>query len=391
MTALKLLSPTHGAVPDSRGRQSALAWLAAGAALADVPAKHGANHFYDPEHKTGWTRPDRDVFTGLADKVRQAMGRSELPEHGVPAPDWVVAKQNPLGLDEFLHQYAKAATASTPGERSRHMAAALIAAGAMIHVLGDLGAPSRVRGDYAAHLDQLGGGPDDLGSRFEHIAALAYGRLGVPAPDRRIERDHLRDFFTSSDHRGLADVISRSYFSEHTLPGDSKSDEKPHLARERPALPARLNLMAASRDDGTTLRDSNGTCLARYKVEHNRLSFSTDDDCALEQLAHILPIVGSYEAGLIDYLLRGDLTIALGETVAVSGRNLGAGSVDVLVEDERGVRTPIGHADTPGGTELLTAVKLPPSGTRIVAVFNGRDAKGEPLVAVGVMPLARSQ
>ncbi len=49
--AIKLLSPTHGAVPDARGRQVALGWLAAGAALADVPAKHGANHFFDPATK----------------------------------------------------------------------------------------------------------------------------------------------------------------------------------------------------------------------------------------------------------------------------------------------------------------------------------------------------
>src|SRR6185295_12016246 len=46
MQALKLLSPSHGAVPDARGRQIALGWLTAGAALADVPAAHGANHFF---------------------------------------------------------------------------------------------------------------------------------------------------------------------------------------------------------------------------------------------------------------------------------------------------------------------------------------------------------
>ncbi len=64
------------------------------------------------------------------------------------------------------------------------MAGALIAAGAMLHVLGDLGAPSRVRADEEAHLSAARRRPDDLGSRFERIAALAYGRLGVPAPGR---------------------------------------------------------------------------------------------------------------------------------------------------------------------------------------------------------------
>ena len=70
-------------------------------------------------------------------------------------PDWVVDKQNPFNLAGFLDQYAKAVTAATPGERSRAMAGALIAAGAMLHVLGDLGAPSRVRSDFAAHLEAL--------------------------------------------------------------------------------------------------------------------------------------------------------------------------------------------------------------------------------------------
>lgn len=385
MQALKLLSPTHGAVPDGRGRQSALAWISAGAALADVPAAHGANHFYDPHTKSGWKRPDLGISARVTDAVRRAMGRAELPEKGVPAPDWITAKDNPFGLSEFLHQYEKAVSAATPGERSRYMAAALISAGAMMHVLGDLGAPSRVRADYEAHLDQLGGGADDLGSRFEHIAALSYGRLGVPAPDHVVTRDKLRDFYT-----GLAEVTADHWFSENTLPGSSRSDARPALMWPKPALPTRLNLMAASRDDGTTLRDPAGACLARYKVEHNVLSFSTDDDCALDELAQILPNVAAWETGLLDYLLRGELIISLGPTITVAGKNLGAGEVQILVEDDRGVRTPLGKAATPGGRELLGAVAMPASGVRILAVFHGTDAKGEPLVAVGAMPIPRS-
>ena len=387
MAAVRLLSPTHGAVPDGRGRQAALAWLSAGAALADLPAKSAVNHFYDPQApkgKGGWTRPDRDLAHGLADKFRELLGRSELPESGLPAPDWVVARSNPFGLEEFLHQYERAVSASTPGERSRHMAAALIAAGAMMHVLGDLGVPSRVRGDYAAHLDQLGGGPDDLGSRFEHIASLSYGRLGVPAPDKVITRDRMRDFYT-----GLAEQTADHYFSLDTLPSAGKSDATPELARNKPTLPKRLNLMAASRDDGTTLRDSAGACLARYKVEHNVLSFSLDDDCQLEELAQILPNVAAYERGLLDYLLRGELILSLGETITVAGKNLGAGDVEILVEDDRGVRTSIGKASTPGGRELLGAVAMPATGTKILAVFHGVDGRGEPLVAVGAMPIQR--
>lgn len=393
IAAVKLLSPTHGSVPDARGRQAALSWLTAGAALADIPAAHGANHFYDPDTQRGWQKPDRGVIDGVTDRVREAIGRAGLPDRGVPAPDWVVAKDNPFSATAFYTQYAKAVSAKTPGERSRHMAAALVAAGAILHALGDLGTPSRVRGDELAHLDPLGGGPDDLGSRFERIAALAHGRLGVPAPARTIERARLRDFFTTTDGNGLADLIARSYFSPNTLPRDSRvgGDNRPPLARAKPALPTRLNLMAASRDDGTTLRNSAGTCLARYKVDHGLLSFWMDDECMLEQVTAILPEVAAYETGLLDYLLRGELTIQIGSTVVVSGKGVGAGTVEILVEDERGVRTSLGIAPTQGAAETaaLANAPAPSAGTRILAVFRGVDRNGDPMVATGAMPLSQ--
>lgn len=393
IAAVKLLSPSHGSVPDARGRQAALGWLTAGAALADVPAAHGANHFYDPDTRRGWEKPGRGVINGITDKVREAIGRADLPERGMPAPDWVVAKANPFNVEAFYAQYAKAVSAKTPGERSRHMAAALVAAGATLHALGDLGSPSRVRGDELAHLDPLGAGPDDLGSRFERIAALAHGRLGVPAPSRPIERVRLREFFTSKDGGGLADLIARSYFSPNTLPGDSRvgGDSHPPLARAKPSLPSRLNLMAASRDDGTTFRNSSGTCLARYRVDHGVLTFWMDDECLLEQATAILPEVASYEAGLLDFLLRGELTIQIGPTITVSGAGLGAGTVEILVEDDRGVRTSLVTAPTQGATEsaALATVGAPSSGTRVLAVFRGLDRNGEQMVATGAMPLSQ--
>lgn len=417
-SALKLLSPTHGSVPDARGRQAALAWLTAGAALADIPASQGANHFFDPTTGAGWIPPR----VGLSARLRELLGEGSLPDNGVPAPDWLTAKTNPFNLDQFLNQYAKAVSAATPGERSRYMAASLVAAGAMLHVLGDLGAPSRVRGDAAAHLEPLGGGPDDLGSRFERIAALTYGRLGIPAPSRTITRSHLRDFITSKDGGGLADLIARSYFSPNTLPESTRvsDDIRPHLVRPQPALPARLNLMAANRDEGTTLRSPAGTCLARYRVEHDTLTFSVDDDCALEQLAVILPEVAAYEAGLLDFLLRGELTITVADQITVSGSGLGAGNLEILVEDDRGVRTSLTSVAVPGASaaapatgsagsaatgsdaaaasgsaasdpvnasEPLAKIAPPAAGTRLVAVFRGQDAAGEPIVAVGAMPL----
>ena len=393
--ALKLLSPTHGAVPDARGRQVALGWLAAGAALADVPAKHGANHFYDPATKKGWSDPDRGVINALSDKVREVIGRASLPSKGVPAPEWVTHKDNPLNADNFYSQYAKAVTAATPGERSRHMAAALVAAGAILHTLGDLGAPSRVRGDTAAHLEPLGGGPDDLGSRFERIAALAYGRLGVPAPSRIVTRTRLRDFFSTPDGQGLADLVARTYFSPNTLPANTRiggDSFKPKLARPQPTVPERLNLMAASREEGTMLRDKAGTCLARYRVERGVVEFWLDDECLLEQVTAVLPEVSAFETGLLEFLLRGELSISLTNEIVVAGAagsSFGPGTVEVLVEDARGVRTKIASVDAKPGQSELLRVAAPAAGVRVVAVYRGVDALGEPIVAVGAMPLGK--
>lgn len=389
--ALKLLSPTHGSVPDGRGRQSALAWLAAGAALADVPAAHGANHFFDPRTGKGWQEPDRSITGGISDAIRGALGRASLPSKGIPAPQWVTDKANPFNLDNFLSQYAKSVSASTPGERSRHMAAALVAAGAIMHALGDLGAPSRVRNDAAAHFEQLGAGPDDLGSRFERIAALAYGRLGVPAPSRVITRTKLVEYFSSKTGDGLADVIERSYFSANTLPAPSRvsKDEKPRLVRPQPVPPTRLNVMAANRDEGTTLRTKDGTCLARYRVQDDVLTFAIDDDCMLDQLSTILPEVAAYEAGLLDFLLRGELTLTAGGQIAIAGKGLADGTLEVLVEDERGVRTKLASQQVAGGkgSDVLAQIGAPPSGVRVVAVFRGTDVAGEPIVAVGALSL----
>jgi hypothetical protein len=389
IATLHLLSPSHGAVPDARGRQTALAWIAAGASIADVPAKLGANHFYDPSTKKGWQKPSRGVIGGLSDAVREAVGRAAVPDKGVPAIDWVTDKNNPLNLGGFLDQYAKAVSAATPGERSRAMAGALVAAGAMLHVLGDLGSPSRVRGDEAAHFEQLGGGPDDLGSRFERIAALAFGRLGVYAPSRVVTREHLRDYFSTADGQGLADIIANGYFSPNTLPSPTRTgtETKPKLARPLPALPVKLNLMAATREDGTTLRNPAGVCLARYHVDHGVVSFHLDDDCMLEQATAILPEVAAYETGMLDFLLRGELTVTAGTDLAISAKGLGAGTLELFVEDASGVRKSISKQDVAAG-DLNAHVGIPADGTRVVALFRGADANGEPLVAVGAAPLA---
>jgi hypothetical protein len=118
----------------------------------------------------------------------------------------------------------------------------------------------------------------------------------------------------------------------------------------------------------------------------------------------ILPEVAAYEAGLLDFLLRGELTLTVAGQITVSGTGLGAGSVEILAEDERGVRTSLANvqvaaqaapapaaagATEPPAGEPIAQIAAPPTGTRVVAVYRGVDSAGEPLVAVGALPLSR--
>jgi hypothetical protein len=117
------------------------------------------------------------------------------------------------------------------------------------------------------------------------------------------------------------------------------------------------------------------------------VSFWIDDECMLEQLAAIMPEVASYEAGLLDFLLRGELTMTGTDQIEIGGKGLGAGNLEVVVEDNRGVRTRLGASDMPAGKERMTVIPAPATGTRVVAVFRGVDAAGEPIVAVASIPI----
>ncbi len=398
--ALHRYPPTGGFVPDARGRQFALAWLVAGAVIADGP--FAVDHFFDPSTGRGWDAPDVGIWARLGDAVfgwLSPAAAAELPAHGMAAPDWIISKDNPLGVAGFLDQYAKAVRGGTPGERSRAMAGALVAAGAILHVLEDLGSPSHVRGDARAHFDPVGDAPGDLGSRFERIAALAYGRIGVPGPARVVTRPTLRAFFTSktASSPGLAEATSDRWFSAYTLPeptriGTGGRTVSPKLVRPLPAPPARMNLMAASQASGTTLVDAGGACLARYRVDRGILTFWLDDDCALAEVDAILPEVSSYAAGALDFLFRGELAVSIdgGHAVArTKGGGLGAGTFELYAEDARGVRTQIKTAPVTVSTDgaALGDAALPDGTRRVVALFTGVDASGEPIVAVGAADL----
>jgi hypothetical protein len=405
---LSALDPTHGYVPDVSGRMLALSWLSVGSVLADVPVAHAAHHFFDPVTGRGLSDRALDWSERQGHRLRATAVGADLPGSGKPAPDWLLDPANPMGLEDFLAQYEKAVSAPTAGERRRHLAAALLAAGAMLHVLQDMGSPSHVRDDLAAHLDLIGTDRFDRGSRFERIAALVYGRLGVPAPAAAsVSATDLRAFFTTSAGTGLADLTVRRWFSRYTLPGavrvhagmgSSQIAERLQraLARPFPAPPRRLDLEAA-RTGSAVVRDDAGVCLANYRLDdRGRLRWFMDDECMNEQIAAILPVVAAHSAALLDWLFRGALTLdkvddGVAVTLATNRVTLGAGTLALFWDDERGQRSPLGAPVTitaGAAGQALTRAPAPPAEARAVAaVFRGIDGAGEPLVAVGYRAL----
>ncbi len=409
MESLAQFSATDGFVPDTRGQQYALGWLMAGAALADANPSWAANHFLDPATGAGWRGSSRGVGNWFGARVR---GGGPLPGHGVAALDWVTSADNPLGLTGFVDQYGKSLTAATPGERARAMAGALVAAGAMLHVLGDLSSPAHVRGAAADQLEVVDVATGERGARMDRLAVIAWGRLGVPAANQVVRAPSLRRFFVDAAAGaddgagpGLAAWTASRFFSPSTLPDPVAAGRLPRerlataltaaLRRPAPTVPARLSLVTAGQPEGATLRDEHQVCLARYRVERGSLSWSLDDDCLLEQAGAILPVAAGYEAGLLRWLFRGELGLAASDGVvaASAGRlALGAGTVTILAEDGRGVRTivvttPVASASAGGA---LGSATLPAGTRRALAVFRGIDATGEPVVAVGALDQVRS-
>lgn len=405
---LAALNPIHGYVPDVSGRMLALAWLSVGSVIADVPVAHAAHHFFEPATGRGLGDRTLDFSERLGHRLRATALGADLVRSGKPAPDWLLDPANPMGFESFLAQYEKAVSAGTAGERRRHLAAALVAAGAMLHVLQDMGSPSHVRNDLAAHLDLVGTDRFDRGSRLERIAALSHGRLGIPAPRAEpIEATSLRAFFTTPEGTGLADRTARRWFSAHTLPapvrvragmGSSEIAQRLRqaLVHPEPAPPSRLDLEAA-RARAARWVDSGGVCVASYQIDRkDRLVWFLDDPCVNEQVAAILPMVAAYSAAFLDWLFRGTLALepaegGLAVTVPAAGAALGTGTLTLFWDDERGARTPLGApvnvTSGPAGQALTRAPAPPANAQAVAALFRGVDSLGEPLVAVGYRAL----
>jgi hypothetical protein len=368
---LAQLDPEGGYQPD-RDRLTAIGWLTAGAALEGVPAARNRHHFYDPEHGRGLAQTDGDglrmrlsaAASGVG-SVRGIFTGESFDGSGMAAPAWLRSTDNEWGLVRFFDELERSVAAPTTAERDGALARALLAAGAILHVVEDMGDPALVRDDYRVALEADGGA-------YERYVAVALGRLGVPElGGSPVVVPTLAELFHTGARQGLADRTQARFFSAGTLP-DSGRFPSPQVTAARAASGYVSGAVAH---------------LARYRRTTEGVAWSLDERCFADYAAALLPETGRYAAGALELLFRGRLEIAIhAGTATVSAHDLGfgAGKVTLFADIGDGLRRPLATRDLAGAGEgdHIAEVTLPAGTRRIAALFRGVDAAGEPVVVV---------
>jgi hypothetical protein len=295
---------------------------------------------------------------------------------------------------------------STPRRRDHHLAVALLAMGGVLHLLQDMASPSHVRNDYAvAHMEKLGTSLFDRGSSYERLVAAHFGQFGVPAMSEPApSRERLAYFFSSPAWTGLADGTAAAYFSPGTLPPPLPLVAGADARELRDRLQGKLSLsqpslgaidLACARRRTCYMGGRRAPRLA-YRVDANGvLRFFLDQRCHATAARKLLPRAVAYSAGLIDFLLRGQVSLERqGEQLVVN--NLGApfasGRVRLFAEDSKGLRAllrelPLGSTGRDARLAALE-VKPPSSAVALVALVEGKDPAGEQVIATSRLSLA---
>ncbi|MBI5481264.1 MAG: hypothetical protein HY906_20565 [Deltaproteobacteria bacterium] len=416
---LQALDPGQGYRPDVGLVAPALSWLEAGSVIEQMPAERGRHHFLEP--RSGRGLDNRVPGLSLRARVLSALEQGgtfggifvgtnfDLSGHSSLA--WLEDADNDYSLARFLDARERAAVAELPAERATSLAYALLCAGAILHLLEDAGEPAHVRNDYrVAFGARVGTEAVDRGSRLEHHTARTYGFAAIPEPGPPVRRARLRDYFVAPDGQGLAQRTQRRFFSPGTLPRPVQAiglrpaaivkAVNATLPFAEPRIKA-LDLGAASRG-GAYLGTTAVPQLVAYRVDsRGLLSFWLDDRTDLAYARTLLPEVGSYAAGLLDHLFRGRLGFApaaaaearhggrLTAVLSNRGPALAAGQLTVLAEDSRGRRRVIDARQAPAAPAgaRMARIDAPRGAVRLVAVFRGLDAAGDPVTVVEEAPL----
>ncbi len=415
---LDKMDPGGGYRPDKSYGQYAMSWALAGAVLAEMPASENRHHFLCPTTNSGLKnlRPITGWVLGLlatlegGDTVRQFFTGTGFDLTGKLATDWLFAPENPHGMAAFHRELAAAVSEDAPARRAHHLALALTALGAMLHVLQDMASPTHARNDFAdGHLERLGSSTYDRGSAYERFVASQYGRLGIPKyKGPAVARASLRQFFHSPRWDGLADLTHLAHFSPGTIPANTQllpgTDLKQLQKRlekgltfQEPPL-GKIDLACAAKKT-CYLRDPRGNRpLLAYRLgRKGKLMFRLDNRVYAAAARELLPRAVGFSAGFIDHLLRGKVDLALKSATQVEVVNrsaeLAGGRVRIFAEDEAGKRTLLGAQalDAPvktGASLVVLTVQIPKGSKKLVALLEGTEqATGDPLVATKILTL----
>jgi hypothetical protein len=406
---LSSLDPEQGYRPGDDGGATALCWVVAGSVVAGTPAERGRNTFFDPSRKTGLH--DGGGAAEVAHSLRLLMDAGGSPRglatgtgfsfSGPPATEWLVSRDNDVGLPVFYDQLEKAVSGAEPAARSTALARALLALGGTLAVVEDAGEPAHVRNDFQqAFLQMHHGSPFDRSSAFERYVAEAYGRAGVPAPTEVIDRPNVFAFISAGDAQGLADRTQRRFFSPGSLPADAVVDRdtttRDVVAQARDGLPyglpgiPRLELREMGHVRYVETSDGAGEehkrRLLAYERVPGRVRFFMDRSVYQDSARVLLPEIGGYAAGLIDHLFRGELALTVADSalsIKVTGARgaLRAAKIYLFAENSQGRRWQFAAQDVGNPAEITVSTSLPADARRVAAVVRGEDDAG-PFVAL---------
>ena len=410
---LDALDPSGGYRPGADGAAPALAWVVAGAVIAETPAERAQNLFFDPSRGSGLSQAggvfqishDLRMLFAEGGGLRGAATGTTFNLTGRPSPEWLVAPDNDVGLNAFYDGLEQATVAERPGPRGTALARALLALGGTLAVLEDAGDPAHVRNDFrGAYMADGGASLFDRGSPFERYVSETFGQAGVPPAATPVGRPTVMAYFTAADRQGLADRTQRRFFSDGTLPEPVVVDrlttgaEVMHDARESlpyalPSVP-HLDLVGlgdvhyayATAEQGT--KAAHKRRLLAYLRVPGRVKFFLDRAVYHDSAMALLPEIGAYATGLIDHLFRADVHLEIkdgGVAVSVTGARgtVRKGEVRLYVDDAAGRRS--AWSAVPAST-TATTLTIPAGTRRIAAVLRGEDDAGE-LVAVAEQPV----
>jgi len=418
--AFGALDPLKGYRPTAKNINRALAWLAAGSVVEEMPFSRGRHHFLDP--RTGRGLHNAKGRWGLSLRMRLVDSTdgggsfggiwtgANFNLNGKSVLTWARYKNNDLSLPRHLTHRLAALTARTPAARHHHLAAALLTAGALLHLLQDMAVPAHVRNDFArTYLARRSNIEVDRSSAYETLVRRRYGRSGIPKASGTIPAfSRFDDFFKNTRGTGLAQRTQRNHYSLGSLPkpvglSRSMTSTDVHAAVRKatkiPGPPIKgLRLRSAS-GAGLYYGTRSNPYLFAYRVTSTgRLDFTLDNRCYKAAAKRLVPEAVRYSAGILAHLLRGRVALRRQGTrvnAKHSGPALGAGTLTVLWDDAKGRRTRLAKTATRPGLKPgapLTSVDLArvPKGARqVVIAWSGVDALGEPLVMGGRLRLSR--